>query len=373
MLKIGIDARPLTLGGAGQYTSALIRGILKIDTDNSYVIFTSDDVIKKKLLEGLNHPNVKTVNIKTDSLTLKQHIIFLISNPAKGLDLYHYPHFDMPITRFNKSVITIHDLYPLVLPGYCSKSKKFYFRELTRLNLARSSKVIAISNHTKQDILDRFDIDPRKIAVIYSGVDTLYGPIDEDQIKKEILTRYGIKDRFILYVGNAKPHKNLIRLIKAFGNLSPAILNEYQLVLAGSATKEYLKLHQEIKKSGIAERIVFIGYVPKDDMPHMYNLADILVLVSLYEGFGLPMAEAMACGTPVLASNIAAMPEIVGEAGILVDPHETDSITNGMEMILNNSALKEHMKQKGLERAKAFSSMETAKQVLQVYKEAVNG
>jgi len=306
--------------------------------------------------------------VKCNCLSLAHHVEFLRFKDDS--DVYHYLHFDMPLgMRKIPLVFTVHDLYPLVLPEYCSELKKKFFRYICQENARRAAGVITVSQNTKKDILEHLDIPEEKITVIPQGYSTGFRPIDDVDALKGIAEKYQLPQSFLLYTGNHKPHKNLARLFQAYAILPAALRQEMHLVLTGPITADTENLRQLAMKLGIDRQIKFIGLIDPDDLPGLYNLACLLVLPSLYEGFGLPPLEAMACGKPVVCARAGALPEVVGSAGRLFDPYDVDDIASVLTEAIDkdiNDPLRRNML---LGRAAEFGWEKTAQKTYQLYEE----
>lgn len=282
--------------------------------------------------------------------------------------LYHYLHFDMPLgMRGIPLVVTIHDLYPLTVDGYCSLSKRCFFRHVTRANTRRASRVIAISEHTKRDLMEHLDVPSEKIVVIPQNHSDSYRPIDDSALLEEVRTRYDLPARFILYTGNHKSHKNLARLIRAYGRLPAGLQGEFKLVLTGRPDGRARQLQRIAADLGLSDSVKFIGWVDPADLPMLYNLSSLAVLPSIYEGFGLLPLEAMACGVPVACSDATAIPEVVGRAGRLFDPYDIDSICSTIELALEQDLGNVEVRRGCLEQASRFSQEATADMTWRVY------
>lgn len=366
-MRIGFDARLIGFSGAGVYTYNLLRNLLRIDLENDYLIFT-DRSTYDSTLTSLNTENSKVLAINASPLTLKHHLSFIPVFLANQLDVYHYPHFDMPLGQYYPSVVTVHDLYPISITGYCSREKQYYFRFIVRLNLLKAKKVIAVSEYTKREILENFPIDRKKIEVIYEGVDESFkntASINNERVRKKFKT----ENDFILYVGNHKPHKNLTALLKAYARLDQKVQRSYDLVIAGDMKKSDKYLLQTVEELGLRNRVKFIGFVDQKDLPGVYKAATVLVMPSLKEGFGLPILEAMACGTPVVAANTSALPEVAGQACLFFDPYDIDEMSRVIYQVLEDEALQKELSKLGKKRANSFSWKETARRTIQLYNE----
>lgn len=345
MLRIGLDTSPL-------YGPSGVRGVGK------YVA---------QLLPALR--STKKVKI----------IEFKDSFGLRTADLIHYPYFDfffltLPLFRSKKTVVTIHDCTPLVFPeiypsGVRGKIKYFF----QKMALKSVAMVITDSESSKKDIMKFLEVPEKKIRVVYLAADSDYKLIPKEG-KWPLLVRkkYGLSENFILYVGDVNPNKNLERLIKAFSGLP----EDYDLVLVGKAFKnlrlpEVKKINLLIKELGIKSRVKFPGFVPGKDLAKIYNLAKVFCLPSLYEGFGLPILEAMACGCPVITANVSSMPEVAGKAALLVNPQSEEEISLSLKRVIEDENLRSELVKQGLENVKNFTWEKTAEQTIRVYQEVL--
>jgi glycosyltransferase involved in cell wall biosynthesis len=238
--------------------------------------------------------------------------------------------------------------------------------------LRRAERVIVISAHTGKDIVEHLGVDPGKIRVIHLGVASDFHPIPEEKRLGALRSRYRLPERCLLYVGNTMPHKNISRLVSAMALVRkrfPAV----PLVIAGSSDKYRPMVAQTIEDKSLSNEVRFLGHVPEEDLPTLYNCASAFLFPSLYEGFGMPVLEAMACGTPVVTSGAASIPEIVGDAAITVDPYDVKSIADGIVHLLENRSEAEKLSRVGIQRAKEFTWRKCAEKHLMVYDEVLKG
>ncbi|OPZ99489.1 MAG: D-inositol 3-phosphate glycosyltransferase [Planctomycetes bacterium ADurb.Bin412] len=371
-MKISFDLRFAHLpGGGGVYTAELLKALVRTRPQIRWHIYHNPEsrrqqaVITELSNEGAN---LETTAVKAPCLSVRQHWQFRTFHD--DADVYHYPHFDMPLgMRGIPLVMTIHDLYPLTLPGYCSPLKRQYFYRLARHNARRASRVITISQHTQRDIQQWLQCPPEKIRLIPQGYSRQYRPIQDSRLLAEVREKHRLPEKFILYVGNHKPHKNLARLLEGYRLLPRETRQEYALVLTGPIS-QYTKTLQDLaERLDLRPQVQFLGLIGEEDLPALYNLASLCVLPSLYEGFGLPLVEAMACGTAVACSNAAAIPEVVGSAGRLFDPLDPQAISQAILQAIQNDVGKTGIRQKCLDQAAKFSWEKTAAQTWQVYQE----
>lgn len=292
----------------------------------------------------------------------------VINLKSCNLDLIHNPAQIPTIFKFKqKNVVTVHDIITLIYPEKHPFKRQLLYKFLLPRTLKNADKIITVSEHTKNDLIKYFHISGEKIKVIHNGVSQKFKPLNDTQIS-EVKNKYNLDFPFILYVGTLEPRKNIPALIQAFKLLDKQNL-PHKLVIAGKKGWKYREIFEMIEELNLSEDVVFTGYVPDNDLPALYNASDLFVYPSIYEGFGLPPLEAMACGTPVITSDTSSLPEVVGNAGITIDPKDVNLLSTMMYEVLTNDSLKQEMINKGLNRAKLFSWELCAVETLKLYEE----
>lgn len=380
--RIGIDARfygPLGKG-LGRYTQEIVDKITEIDSENEYVIFLS-----KNNFDEFIPKSEKVIKVLADipwygfAEQLKMPAII----SKQKLDLIHFPHFNVPIFCPVPFVVTIHDLILTKFPTIRATTlgpltyfiKNIAYRFGINIAVSRSQKIIAVSEYTKKDIIEQFGVASEKVSMIYEGVADLHKSSDSRFMAKlkaeEILSGYCILGPYLLYVGNAYPHKNLESLISVFISLRknhPFL----KLVMVGRDDYFYQRLKLFAQKLGIgSESIIFPGYVPDRDLQTLFEQAAVYVFPSKYEGFGLPPLEAMSRGCAVVSSEATCLPEILGDAAVYFDPYKEESMYSVIESVLVNPNIKEQLISKGKERIKLYSWAKAAEETLKVYQRAL--
>jgi|TARA_B100001750_G_scaffold203916_1_gene180003 glycosyltransferase involved in cell wall biosynthesis len=284
-------------------------------------------------------------------------------------DVFHAPHYVYPLMLPCPGVVTIHDCIHLRFPQQFPKlGSNSYARMMIRRAVARSDRVLTVSEATRADLVDLVDADPSKIEVIRHGCDPYFLEAVDDLELSDVAEKHSLDRPFLLSVTNIKPHKNLKRLLESFEQLRRDY-DDLDLVIAGGDFSQHPKLQAACKSYGIEDRVKPLGFLPKKEIRALYSLARIFVFPSLYEGSGLPPLEAMACGTPVVASDNSAIPEIVGRNGLLVNPYRVDAITEAIRSLLEDSSLRDALGAQGKLRAKEFDWDKSARRVLDVYRE----
>lgn len=369
-MKIGIDFRYYigNESGVGTYSRGLIDALCKEDNLNMYYLLINRDMpLDYPLKLGKNF--VPIIFKQKVDIIWTQHVLprYLSKN---GLDAFHgLCNFEIPIMKSCPCIITLHDLIPLLFPQLVPFKNRFLFNTLIKKAVKTADKIIVVSNSTKNDLINYLGIKEEKVRVIYNGVKDIFNPIYDMARIQKVKDIYGIDGEYILFVGVIEPKKNLQRLILAFKCLlERSEFKGIKLVISGKKGWFYKEIFAIIKKYDLSKHIVCTGYIPQEDLPVLYSGASIFVFPSIYEGFGLPVLEALRCGVPVICSKRASLPEIVGDGGYLIDPMDTDSIYYGIKKILEDSSFKDSLIKKGLTQASLFSWKYTALQTLEVYR-----
>ena len=285
---------------------------------------------------------------------------------AGGPSLYHSPYYLMPYRTGLPTVLTFYDVTPLMYPQSVSMKARLFFRLATTLALRAASRVIAISEAARDDLIRYFPVHSPKVRVVPLAADPRFQPQPASEVEA-VREKYSLPTRFVLYFGTNRPHKNLAALIDAYAQLADR--HAQPLVIAGAWDARYPQPKQRVEQYQLGDSVRFLGGVDDSDLPALYNAATLFVFPSLYEGFGLPVLEAMACGTPVACANTASLPEIVGEAGRLFDPHSAAKIKDAVAELLEDDTLRAELGERGLARAQRFSWQATAAATLHCYRE----
>jgi len=294
-----------------------------------------------------------------------------IALPLARVDLLHGMAFVAPLVSPWPTVVTVYDLSFVYYPDTFPSGRRTYLNLFTRLSCGGARRIIAISESTRRDLVKQWNLPAGKIEVAYPGVGEGYCPLPADQVAA-FRARRGLPDKYILHVGTLEPRKNLVRLIQAHSE----IRTESPLALVGGRGWHHEEILTEIERLGLKDRVMVVGYVPAEELPLWYNAATVLAYPSLYEGFGLPVVEAMACGTPVVTSNVSSMPEAAGGDGgaaLLVSPYETEALAEALSRVLTDVTLRDELRTRGLKQSALFSWERTAAATVTAYQQALGG
>jgi glycosyltransferase involved in cell wall biosynthesis len=366
-VRIGIDARKLHDFGIGTYIRNLLGELARIDRQTEFVLLGRPD--DREALAGVG-PNFRPVAATAGNYSVGEQIRIPLALKREGVTLFHAPHYVLPPLVRCRSIVTIHDCIHLMFPQYLpNRLAPLYARTSIRLAARRAARVLTVSQSSKRDIQRFVDVPASKIDVIYNAYDERFGTEPHEEDVQRVRERYQLHDPFILYAGNVKPHKNLERLIDAYHLLHQRGLDHIKLVMIGDEISKYAVLRRAVHRHQLHNSVRFLGYLPQETLAVMYRLAGVFVFPSLYEGFGLPPLEAMASGTPVVTSNVSSLPEVAGDAALLVDPYSPQAIADGIERVLGDDNLRCDLRKRGLARARQFSWAASVRRVHEIYRE----
>lgn len=371
-MRIAFNAQLLSASrfGIWTYVFNLLKGLHELDTANDYTVFSNSDktdIFKSRF-------NIVRSSLDTSApytRILWEHLAMPFILNRSNVDIFHNPDHVLPILPVNaKKIITVHDLSFYKFPGTFPFMKRNYKRALTPRSVRLADKIIAVSNSTKDDLVELFGIDRNKIEVVHIGVSEEFVRIEDDDALEHSRKKLGLPEKFVLYLGTIEKRKNLERLIDAFVLASRRGDFPHKLVIAGKKGWLYKDLLKKIDDNGVKDGIIFASDIKQADLPILYNLADLFVYPSIYEGFGLPVLEAMACGTPVITSNTSSLPEVAGDAAALIDPYNIEEIAHNISELLHDAERRKKMSGMGIERAGSFTWERCARNTMEVYKKA---
>ena len=371
-MKIGFDisAQSLPRSGVGHYQVSLLNALLKIDKENFYNLYAFNFRNREKFA------NIKftSKNYKINTIPIPQRLItawWLMSDfpslesVVGDCDIYHVSEVCIQPVKKAKKVAFIHDLTTILHPDYHVKSNVFLHNRRFE-NIHKVDAILTNSEYTKKDIIEYLHVKPDKIFVTYLGADKRFCPKNIFEIKT-ILEDYSLNKPYILYVGTLEPRKNIQTLLQTFNQLKRKYQIPHQLILIGQLGWLYEDIFEQIESSEFKSDIRHLGYVPDEDLPVLMNGAQVFVYPSFYEGFGLPILEAMQCGTPVITSDTSSMPEVGGLACLYATPEDIDDLTEKIYTVISDKNLQKEMSEKGIERAKNFNWDKCARDTLRVY------
>jgi glycosyltransferase involved in cell wall biosynthesis len=363
-MKIGIDYHA-AFGmprGNQTYITNLIPWLVTIDDKCEYILYAL------RVFDGIisQSPNVQLRKVLSSNPVRRLGIELPLYVCADKTDILHTIYIN-PVWKRCRSVVTIHDILFEHYPELFTKTFVLRSKAFIRTSVKRADRIITISDYSRGDICSTYDIDPNMVVVTPLGVDETFRPITSQETLKRICQKYGIKDPYILFVGRLEPRKNLPALLEAFCQLQRCGYDDIMLVLSGPKDFGYKFIFKEVNRLRLEKRVLFSGPISQEDLPVIMGGSKVFVYPALYEGFGLPVLEAMACGVPVVTSNTSSLPELVGNAGLLIDPFDVESLASGIRRLLSDSALYKELSQRGIERARTFRWKQCAEKTYKVY------
>ncbi|MFA6002130.1 MAG: glycosyltransferase family 1 protein [Thermoleophilia bacterium] len=362
-MKIGFDARMIAWKGVGTYSRNLLKQFAQVP-DMEVVCFVNDDTAGR-LPAGANFTKVSINEEVFSSRNLNK-----IGNAVNkaGCSLFHTPYVVAPGNLECPLLVTAHDIIPLLFPNSIPSFRlRRTYKGLLADAVQRADHIITVSTVSQSYLLAHFNMSLSKVSVILDGVGSEFGPRDDEEIKS-VCKKYGISGPHILWLGEFIAHKNVDALVNAYSTLSSKLRARYSLVLAGDTKADWKDVKKEAGRRGVGERVLFPGFIDDQDLPALFSSADLFVYPSLYEGFGLPPLEAMACGTPVICSNSSSLPEVIGDGGLLVAPRPA-AMAAAITEVLAKENLRQRLRRRGRERAALFSWEKSAAKTLDLYRE----
>ncbi len=377
-VKIAIDIRRMTEFGVGTYIRNVVRTLGRVDHDNSYFLLGPAG----KVQEIAPLPdNFHTIPLVAPERSAKGFFEFRAALKKTGCDLAHIPNlFSVPRALPCPYVMTVHDMLE-----HMSRARQqtgfwsTWHVQMTKRVLRGAERIFAVSNFTRTEIEKLFGIPPGKIEVVYNAIDERFLRGHASAADRELIAqRYQVTYPFLLYAGRISPHKNVVRMIEAFSALKTELERDQlypdlKLIIIGDDLSGNPDLRRTVVRSGVQNDVRFLGFIPIEVLRIFYDEAKIFVFPSLYEGFGLPPLEAMAHGTPVITSNVSSLPEVVGNAAVLVNPENVFEIMRALHRVLTDKALRDRMKERGYRQATRFSWEISVRRVLDVYREIAQG
>ena len=371
-MHVAIDAHMIGERETGneRYTLNLITKLAQVDTENQYSLLVTEPAYLKSAL-GTLPKNFACLPVWPATNLLRVAWAMPRTCHRIGAAVLHISYTAPPICPC-ATVVTVHDIAYEFFPEFFSLRDRLLLSHTVPFSCRRASRIIAVSEQTKQDLIQRYGLSSEKIRVVYEAAEERFSPEISTEDMTRVRRKYADGQHYILALGNIQPRKNLDRLVDAFATLvaDGVIGNDLSLVIAGQSQWHGSDIYQHVERKGLAKHVHFPGYMPDEDLPALYRGAEVFVFPSLYEGFGLPPLEAMACGTPVICSNASSLPEVVGGAAILFDPTDTDALAQALHHVLVDEPRRRELALAGLERASLFSWEKAARETVEVYAEA---
>lgn len=367
-MKIGIDVREVVKEktGKGYFVANLVLNILKLDTQNEYILYTNQE------LENFNEFKNATLKV-IDKKGFGWHKKVLKDAYAKNLDVFFAPTSYVIPARHNpkkiKVITVVHDLVALLFPAKHNRKAVWMEKFFIKKAIKKSALICAVSKNTKKDLVKKIKCDEKKIHILHNAASEIFKQISTEKLA-ETIKKTDFPQHFILITGTLEPRKNITSLIKAFAQISKKF-SKHKLLIAGKKGWYYDEIFKTVKDLELEGKVEFLGYVSDEDLITLYNLAEVFVYPSLYEGFGIPPIEAMQCGCPVVTSNTSSLPEVVSDAALQVEPNNIEKMAYEIESLLKDKKLRQKMIARGFKQAMKFSWQKSAKKALELFEKAL--
>ena len=377
-MRIALNAQ--LLSSAASYRSAGINRVLQhlltelpaVPGDEEYLVYAPAGEANRRLL-SVPRVRRRLTRLPVDRPPVRiawEQTVLPLELLRERADLLHALGFVSPFAWRGKAVVTVYDLSFLRFPEVFNRSNRFYLGTFTPRSLRRADRVITISESTRQDVIDLCGVAPERVTPILLAADERFTPASPEAVAA-FRERHGLPERYILYMGTLEPRKNVETLVKAYARLREQGSDDHILVLAGGKGWQYDSIFEQVRALGLTDSVRFPGFVPADEQALWYSSATVFAFPSRYEGFGLPLLEAMACGTPVVSSWASSLPEVVGDAGLLVDPSDADGLCGALRTLMEDEPQRQAFAAAGLVRARTFSWQRMASETVQVYREVL--
>jgi glycosyltransferase involved in cell wall biosynthesis len=378
-MRIALNAQLLSFSlsyrqaGISRLIDATIRGLQAVDSENDYTVFVGDERIPA---DYLSNPRWRMTASRLPTMNRALRIVWEQtalpwSAATTKADLLHALAYVGPLACPCPFVVTVYDLSFLLFPEVFNRLNRSYLSTMTPLSVRRARQVIAISESTKRDLVRLAHVAPERVDVVYPGLEPGIRRVEDAPALADFRRRHNLPDRFVLFLGTLEPRKNVATIVRAYSLLRRRGMHSHALVLAGSKGWRYESIFAAIERSGVEPDIIVPGYVAREELPFWYSAAAAFVYPSIYEGFGLPVLEAMACGAPVVTSSASSLPEVAGDATLVVDPDDTAGLADAIERVIMSDDLQAELRDKGMERAATFTWERMARATKAVYERAL--
>lgn len=370
---VGIEGRTLQgeRYGVARYLINLLREMVALEADDRYIVFTSGPIEPL----GFSSPRLEIKTLSMRPSLLWRHLRLPLAMRRDGVDLHFSPSYFLPLLKLCPAVVVVHDITFKVHPEWFARDRRFRFDDLFWREVARAERIITVSEHSKVDIVRVLDVAPERVTVIPEAADTLFAPVEDEDRLEAVRRKFGLGRDFLFTAGSIHTRRNLERLIEAVGAASRALDAPLELLILGTPApfSPPVDIQGTARRCGMEERVKRIGYVSEEELLLLYNACTLFVYPSLYEGFGLPVIEAMACGTPVACSNTTSIPEVAGGAAEYFDPESVEEMAEAVRRVMADASLRQRLSRAGKERASSFSWRRAAKETAAVLEQVVEG
>ncbi len=379
-MRIALNAQLLSFSasyrqaGISRLIHATIQGLQALDQQNEYTVFVGDRRVPDGYIANRRW-RISASLLPTSNRAMRilwEQAVLPWSALRARADLLHALAFVGPLACPLPTVVTVYDLSFLLFPEAFNRINRAYLSTMTPHSVRAARRVIAISESTKRDLVRLAHVPAERVDVVYPGLEPDIRRVDDATALADFRRRNGLPEHFVLFVGTLEPRKNVAALVQAYAILRRRGVSSHALVLAGSKGWRYQSIMAAIEQSGVAGDIIMPGYVGRSDLPMLYSAASAFVYPSIYEGFGLPVLEAMACGAPVITSNVSSLPEVAGEAALLVDPNDSDGLATALERVIRSRDLQAELRALGAKQAATFTWERMARATRDVYEKALN-